>query len=167
MSETPKWRCGMTLCNACGLLAAKRSKSDAKGFVEDADAESQDTAAMQAARTAACASALAALSAARAIAPPRAAFGTSSEAKTVRPPIKPAVQRAVQSEPLCARGVAQPAAMPSTNSVGTRACVKLALRITCGRARVICGTPTRALAAQQNRDKRVSLVDGVGDDAGF
>lgn len=121
MSETPKWRCGMTLCNACGLLAAKRSKSDAKGFVEDADAESQDTAAMQAARTAACASALAALSAARAIAPPRAAFGASSEPKTVRPPIKPAVQRAVQSEPLCARGVAQPAAMPSTNSVGTLA----------------------------------------------
>ena len=49
----------------------------------------------------------------------------------------------------------------------SRACVKLALRITCGRARVICGTPTRALAAQQNRDERVSLVDGVGDDAGF
>ena len=121
VSETPKWRCGMTLCNACGLLAAKRSKSDAKGFVEDADAESQDTAAMQAARTAACASALAALSAARAIAPPRAAFGASSEPKTVRPPIKPAVQRAVQSEPLCARGVAQPAAMPSTNSLGTLA----------------------------------------------
>ena len=102
MTETPKWRCGMTLCNACGLLAAKRSKSDATGSVEDADAESQDTAAMQAARAAACASALAALSAARAIAPPRAACGASSEPKTVRPPIKPAVQRAVQSEPSCA-----------------------------------------------------------------
>ena len=60
-------------------------------------------------------------SAARAIAPPRAAFGASSESKTVRPPIKPAVQRTVQSEPLCARGVAQPAAMPSTISLGTLA----------------------------------------------
>ena len=46
MTETPKWRCGMTPCNARGLLAAKRSKSDATGSVEDADAESQDTAAM-------------------------------------------------------------------------------------------------------------------------
>ena len=24
-SETPKWRCGMTMCNACGLRTAKRA----------------------------------------------------------------------------------------------------------------------------------------------
>jgi len=33
-SETPKWRCGMTLCNACGLRTAKRCYNGRSGTTE-------------------------------------------------------------------------------------------------------------------------------------
>ena len=100
---------------------ARDAATNAAAFAADANTADANAVADATDDTADAAHAATVYDAARAIAPPRAAFGASSEPKTVRPPIKPAVQRAVQSEPLCARGVAQPAAMPSTNSLGTLA----------------------------------------------
>ena len=101
VSETPKWRRGMTLCNACGLLAAKRDKNDKNAGAEDAaDAESQVAAAQQAAHTAAQAAARA--SARAALSAVRAVGCSSSKPMTVHPSIMLAVPRAAQSEPSCA-----------------------------------------------------------------
>jgi len=35
-TDTPKWRCGMTLCNACGLRSAKRPGRITSGFMHGA-----------------------------------------------------------------------------------------------------------------------------------